>query len=199
MKLAIAAALLAVYLLPGAHAFGQQTPAQASDTLPPARSTQSDHRDDSPQGERFQRALAQAQREIGEAQREAVIAQRELQRSLAETQREVQRSIYEAQREARLGVQQAQREIVMAERQATLASRQGHLAREQVATYREMMDEMVKDHLIERGKDSQIEYRDGNLLINGKEQPSQVRDKYKHYFNEKNQSLRLNLGEGIAI
>jgi bla regulator protein blaR1 len=246
MKLSIAAALLAAYLLPGAHAFGQQTPAQAGDTLPHARSAQSG--DDDREWDRSQRALARAQHEVVEAQREAVIAQRAVQRSLMETQREVQRSVEEARREAQrslgeaqrevqrssgeaqrnaeeaqraahVGVLQAQREIAMvqrettlarsegmreaamAQREAMLAIRQGQLARanEQVAVFRDMMEEMAKDHLIQRGKDTQIEYRDGNLFIDGKEQPSQIRDKYKHYFNEKNQSLRLNLGQGIAI
>jgi hypothetical protein len=215
MKLSIAAALLAAYLLPGAHAFGQQTPARAVDTLPSVHSAQTGG-DDDREWDRSQRALARAQREVVEAQREAIIAQREVQRSLIETQREVQRSVEVAQREARLSVLEAQRAVAMAQREATLAQAQGMheamqnsalaqresklaKAHEQRSYFRGMMEEMAKDHLIQRGKETQIEYRDGNLFIDGKEQPAQVRDKYKHYFNEKNQSLRLNLGQGIAI
>lgn len=189
--------------------------AQTNDSLP-AAARASDNEE----------SLRLAQREIAQAQREVLLAQREVQREAASAQREVasvqreamaaqrqatlstQREAMEAQREAMaagresqelvraqsIAIREAAREAAMAQRQAAMALREARLEET-----RKMIDEMVKDHLINRTNDIHIEFRDEHLYINGKEQPKAVYDKYKPFFHQNNQDLRLNLGQGIAI
>lgn len=45
---------------------------------------------------------------------------------------------------------------------------------------------MEMDRLIDMGKDYVIEFRGGALLIDGREQPWRVQDKYRNYFIEEN-------------
>jgi flagellar biosynthesis GTPase FlhF len=150
-----------------------------------------------------------AQREIDRAQREVMRAKQEIQR---EIQREVQREAVSAQRE--IAAEQravtyeavarqsevvraktmAIREQALAQRQAAMAIRQAR--REEI---HQMVDQMLKDHLIEHTDDLHFELRDEHLYINGKEQPKAVYDKYKPYFHQNNQDIQLNLGQGIAI
>jgi len=48
--------------------------------------------------------------------------------------------------------------------------------------YRKMIIEMDKDGLLKSKENYTIQYKDGSLFINGKQQPKQVLDKYKSYF-----------------
>lgn len=49
---------------------------------------------------------------------------------------------------------------------------------------KEMFNEMENDGLINHSKGFEIEYRKGNLYINGKKQPDSVVNKYRKYFKE---------------
>jgi hypothetical protein len=61
--------------------------------------------------------------------------------------------------------------------------------KEQLAIYREMLWQMEMDRLIDMGRDFTIEFQEGILLINGREQPPRVQDKYRNYFSEDNRRI----------
>jgi len=63
----------------------------------------------------------------------------------------------------------------------------GNYLREQKA----MFSEMESDGLINQQKGFSIDYKKGNLYINGKKQPDSVVDKYRHYFNEDHYSIEI--------
>jgi hypothetical protein len=52
--------------------------------------------------------------------------------------------------------------------------------------YRELIDGLEKDGLINTKEDYSIKYKDDELYINGKKQSPEITDKYKSYFKENN-------------
>jgi flagellar biosynthesis GTPase FlhF len=161
--------------------------------------------------ERAQREVQRAEREAHRAeaygQDESVRnAQREAARSLELAQREVVRAqtyaqseaVRSAQREVARSLEQAQREFVRAQAEVQRETMRA-LREANMGEYRKMMEQMASDHLIERGKEFRIEFRDGHLYIDGKEQPPAVYDKYKPYFHSDHQTIQATLGDGIAI
>ncbi len=57
-----------------------------------------------------------------------------------------------------------------------------HRAGEELQAYKEMVNEMEKDGLLNSRQPYTIEYDNEELLINGAKQPAAVTDKYKRYF-----------------
>jgi hypothetical protein len=49
-----------------------------------------------------------------------------------------------------------------------------------------MLDEMEKEELINRKADYDVDYRDGDLFINGQKQPNDILNRYKGYFKKDN-------------
>ena len=72
-------------------------------------------------------------------------------------------------------------------------------AKEELTSYKTMITEMEKDRLIKKEEDYTIEFKNDKLIINGKEQPKQVTDKYRKYINKdklilksRNQNIEIN-------
>ena len=63
-------------------------------------------------------------------------------------------------------------------------------AKEEVKGYQEMIYDMEKEGLLNTKEDYTIEYKDGDLFINGKKQPQEVTDKYKKNFRKKNIAIK---------
>jgi hypothetical protein len=59
-------------------------------------------------------------------------------------------------------------------------------AKKELKAYRELIDDLEKDGLINTKDDYSIEYKDDELYINGKKQSPEITDKYKDYFKENN-------------
>jgi hypothetical protein len=59
-------------------------------------------------------------------------------------------------------------------------------AKEELKDYRELIDGMEKDGLINTKEDYSIKYKDDELYINGKKQSPEITDKYKDHFKENN-------------
>jgi chromosome segregation ATPase len=59
-------------------------------------------------------------------------------------------------------------------------------AKEELKDYRELIDGLEKDGLINTKEDYSIKYKDDELYINGKKQSPEITDKYKGYFKENN-------------
>lgn len=63
----------------------------------------------------------------------------------------------------------------------------GNYLKEQKA----MFNEMESDGLINQKKGFSIDYKKGNLYINGKKQPDSVVEKYRHYFNDNHYRIEI--------
>ena len=69
----------------------------------------------------------------------------------------------------------------------------------QMENYRKMITEMDKDGLLKSKENYSIQYKDGSLFINGKQQPKQVLDKYKSYFPMDGVTLKRELDGQFEI
>jgi chromosome segregation ATPase len=59
-------------------------------------------------------------------------------------------------------------------------------AKEELKDYRELIDGLEKDGLINTKEDYSIKYKDDELYLNGKKQSPEITEKYKGYFKENN-------------
>lgn len=65
-------------------------------------------------------------------------------------------------------------------------------AKVKLKAYREMIELMDEEGLLDADDDFTISYQDGNLSVNGKKQTAETADKYKKYFDEKTMTIRKN-------
>jgi len=68
-------------------------------------------------------------------------------------------------------------------------------ARKELKGYQEMVYEMEKDGLLKTNEDYSIEYKQGELSINGKKQSASVTNKYKKYFSKDGITIKKLNGE----
>jgi hypothetical protein len=64
-------------------------------------------------------------------------------------------------------------------------------AKEELREMKNFTDELAKDKLIDKKKGYTIEWKNGDLYINGKEQPKDVSDKYRKYY-KKDGKIKMN-------
>jgi len=69
-------------------------------------------------------------------------------------------------------------------------------AEKELHNYKDMLDEMDKDGLIHSNESYNIEYKKGELYINGTKQTETVTSKYKHYFKKENVKLTMGKEDG---
>jgi len=142
--------------------------------------------------ERIRQEVQRAEREATRAEVLAQVdASRNLEREVARAQAQALRAETEAAREMALSAGQVQRQVREVQREV--------IREAQRAAHHDMLEQMARDHLIERGKEVRIELRDGHLYIDGKEQPPAVYDKYKSYFHSDRETIQATLEEGVAI
>lgn len=70
-------------------------------------------------------------------------------------------------------------------------------AKKEIAQYKEFLNELDKDGLINKNKAYKVEVKSGELFINGVKQSKEVNDKYRKYFKEEDFSIR-NDGENSS-
>ncbi len=63
-------------------------------------------------------------------------------------------------------------------------------AKEELQNYKNMLIEMDKDGLLKADGPYDVHYKNGELMIDGKTQPSNITDKYKHYFKKGDVRIR---------
>lgn len=68
-------------------------------------------------------------------------------------------------------------------------------AKAELKAYQEMVYGMEKDGLLDTGRDYIIEYKKGDILINGKKQSTDVIAKYRKYF--KNANVTISKQDGV--
>lgn len=88
----------------------------------------------------------------------------------------------------------AHRQAERAKVQAEIAARNAHGASERAATtsktYREMINKMADDKLIDTKQSFSIEKNENGLYINGVKQPDNVADKYRGYMQSKRMNIK---------
>ena len=65
-------------------------------------------------------------------------------------------------------------------------------AKEELQELKSFTEELSKDGLIDKKKGYKIQWKNGNLYINGKEQPKSVSDKYRKYEKEDDYEINMN-------
>jgi len=68
-------------------------------------------------------------------------------------------------------------------------------AKEELKGYQEMIYDMEKQGLLDAKEDYTIEYRQGQLTINGKKQSTEVSNKYKKYFKKDSMTIKKQNGD----
>lgn len=68
-------------------------------------------------------------------------------------------------------------------------------AKEELKGYQEMIYSMEKEGLLSTEGDYTIKYKEGNLTVNGKQQPQTVVDRYKKYFSHEKVTIRKEDGD----
>lgn len=72
-------------------------------------------------------------------------------------------------------------------------------AKEELQGYKSMLREMENEGLLSTKENYTVEYKDGELSINGKKQPDSVTDKYKHYFRKDNITIKHDKDDARTI
>lgn len=146
--------------------------------------------------EKMERQIAESMAEVAQAQKEISTETRlTIQKALEnakqqfeESKRFNQKDIEEQIEKARKHIEQSKDQIKLSQQdfQRSLkdAAKSIEEAKKDLKSYQEMIYAMESDGLLDTQKDYRVEYRNGQLTINGKEQPNSVADKYKKYFKK---------------
>jgi hypothetical protein len=126
-----------------------------------------------------EKAMQEAKKEIEKATGELKNLDKDIiKKSLEETRKELEKT--------KIEISKIDMDKIMKE------ARQGiDKAKEELARIKEMFNEMEKDGLIDQKAGFSIEYKDKDLYINGKKQPSNVTEKYKKYFKDDHFKIKI--------
>ncbi|WP_331995276.1 M56 family metallopeptidase [Chitinophaga sp.] len=122
-------------------------------------------------------------KEIAAARKEARKAQEEALKEVRKETREAGKKAREQMDYARADAATARKQAEVARRQAEVAKRKAEVTR---ARYSELVKKMAADNLLDPNKAYSIEKKNGQLYINGTQQPGAVMDKYRPYLSEGN-------------
>ena len=93
----------------------------------------------------------------------------------------------------------AKEEMKKAKEEMKKAKVEMNVAKEEMNNIKEMVSEMEKDKLIDTKRSYNIEYKDQELFINGKKQPSDVKEKYRKYIKGENFKLSRTGDGALAL
>jgi len=119
-------------------------------------------------------------KEIAAARKEARKAQEE---ALKEVRKETREATKKAREQMAYARADAMADAATARKQAEVAKRKAEVTR---ARYSELVKKMAADNLLDPNKAYSIEKKNGQLYINGTQQPGAVMDKYRSYLSEGN-------------
>lgn len=138
-------------------------------------------------GARMKKQIRVQLEEAHNARREAFEAAREAREEAMKAGQEAREEAMRAREEALNESREASREAACVAREnareASRAARDAaREARNAPRSYEHMLDEMEADGLIDRDRGFSIDKNSADLRINGKNQPDNVKVKYRHYF-----------------
>ncbi len=133
-------------------------------------------------------------REISKALKEVDLESKQISKEKMRAEMaEVKKQLEAAKLESKINLEGMQEVI----EKSMQAARKGiEKAREQIGLMKEGLNEMEKEGLIDKKKAYKIQFKDGDLFIDGNKQPKATYEKYRKYFKEDDFTIR-NDGEGI--
>ncbi|MEP6746277.1 MAG: hypothetical protein ABJB86_01055 [Bacteroidota bacterium] len=117
--------------------------------------------------------MEKIQQELEKTKQELALNEGKMQESLEKAKKEISENIH---KDFRKELEKAQAGV--------------ESATEELRSYKTMLDEMAADGLLQSKEEYNIEYKNGNLFINGKQQPDNITNKYKHYFKKGNATIK---------
>ena len=170
------------------------------------------------QGKEIQRALEEAERSIEQAQKDVAQnsdlkqeKMQEVQEALARALKDVDMKKIKAETETALAqvdvekinakieriqqvdMQKMQRQLQQMEPKIQASIEKAHedieQAQKELTNYKNLIDALDKDGLIQKDDHYTIEYRKGELIINGTKQPDAIKERYRQFLNGKNFKL----------
>ncbi|HEY8893289.1 MAG TPA: hypothetical protein VIM79_00625 [Niastella sp.] len=144
--------------------------------------------------EEIKREIDKARKQVNEA-----MEKEEWKENMKEAQQksneEVKKALENTKKElARVKEEMKQQKFDM-KKQFDEARQEVDKAKAEVKGYQDMIYGMEKDGLLNTKEDYTIEYKDGDLFVNGKKQPQDVADKYKKNFKKKTIAIKKQDGE----
>jgi hypothetical protein len=144
--------------------------------------------------EEIKREIEKARQQVKEA-----LEKEEWKENLKEAQKhsneEVKKALENTKKELARVKEEMKKQKFDMKKQFDNAKQEVDKAKEEVKGYQEMIYEMERDGLLNTNEDYTIEYKDGDLLINGKKQPQDVADKYKKNFKKKSIAIKKQDGD----
>ena len=132
-----------------------------------------------------QKALATAQKELSEVDFEKI--NKQVQASLAKVDR--QKIKVELEELKKIDVEKMRKELEeirpTIERSMETAKKEIEKARKEMTTYKNLVEALEKDGHLKKDENYKIEYKDGELTVNGKKLSADQTKKYSEYLSEK--------------
>ena len=88
-----------------------------------------------------------------------------------------------------------QKDKLQMEKEMNKAKEEMNKAKEELTAYKTMTAEMERDGLVRKDEDYTIEFNNGELRINGKQQSKEVTDKYRKYIRKDKWRIKRNDGD----
>jgi len=128
--------------------------------------------------------------EVNEAMKEA---KKELDKARIELDKVDKQSVKKAMEEARRELDKAKEEIKKIDMDKIRSEVDKGIgeAKAELTRIKPLFNEIEKDGLISSKEGFKIEYKDKQLYINGKKQPSSVTEKYRHYFSKEHFEITI--------
>jgi hypothetical protein len=137
------------------------------------------------------KSMAELKKELEKSKQ---IDHEKLKKELQEAKKEIEKEKVELQRDMEKLKAELKREKIDMEKELTKAKQEISKAREELTMYKTMISEMEKDGLLKSEEDYTIQYKNGKLSINGKEQPKDITDKYRKYISKETLTIKSEKG-----
>jgi len=143
--------------------------------------------------EQIARELSKAKLQVDQALEKANW-QQEWKNSLNIQQEEIQKQMADAKKQMQKAEEDLKHQKFNFKKDLDKAKTDIDHAKEELKSYQEMIYDMEKDGLLDTKDDYSVEYKDGDLFVNGKKQPQEVTDKYKKYFKQDHVTIKKENG-----
>ena len=114
----------------------------------------------------------------------------EIEEAKMQSSKEIRKALEKAKEEMMNAKENLNREKFDIKEQMEKAQVEVEKAREELKGFKEMVNDMEKAGLLNTSSDYKIEYRNGDILIDGKKLSPEVTAKYRKYFKRENVTIR---------
>lgn len=146
-----------------------------------------------------QKGMAEAQKELAKADVEKIKA--DVQASLAKVDTEKMKAELQKVKEIDLSKMKKEMEGLRPEIEKSLqaAKKSIEKARQEITGYKELVNALDKDGYLNKKENYKVEYKNGELIVNGKKLPDDATKKYSEYLSGKKDFTLQKDEEGLNI